>query len=253
MVVLSGLDASFLYLETPHTHMHLLMVAVLDPTQAPGGYSFERLRDFIARRLHPQFRRRLVPTRLGLYHPHSVDDPDLDVGFHIRRAWCAAPGGPREFAALRGRITSSPVDRSRAPWQMWIVEGLADGRIAILTKVHHSVGDGTLGLQVMMQLFSIDRNAPVVPLPTLSPALVPTGAERFIRALGSRLRQPVEMVPLVGRTAAAVTAIAQRRRDDSQAPVGRRRWSRRTPVLTVRSPRSAAWRLRGCRWRGLRR
>ena len=93
---LTGLDASFLYLETPTTHMHVAMTMIFDPSTMPGGYSFEQVKEFIGAALHlvPPFRRRLVEVPFRLHHPLWVEDPDFDLDYHIRRIGGARPGRP---------------------------------------------------------------------------------------------------------------------------------------------------------------
>src|SRR5580693_10702122 len=95
---LSGLDASFLYLETPSLHMHVAMTMVFDPSTVPGGYSFERMKGLIGDHIphSPIFRRRLVGVPLGLGHPVWVDDPGFDLDYHVRLAAVPKPGGLRE-------------------------------------------------------------------------------------------------------------------------------------------------------------
>src|SRR5271165_4461108 len=160
---LSGLDASFLYFETPHVHMHVTMLAVLDPSATVGGYSFEKIVALIASRLHllPPFRRRLVRTPLDLHHPVWVEDPDFDVTRHVRKVTCPASGGQHELAQICGRLNATPLDRSRPLWQVWIIEGLAEGRFACMTKVHHCAVDGVSGAELMVHLFSVERDAPI--------------------------------------------------------------------------------------------
>src|SRR6185436_19840549 len=122
---LSGLDASFLYLETPEVHMHVAMAAVLDPSGMPGGYSFDRIQALIESRLHllAPLRRRLVRVPFDLHHPLWVVDPSFDIIHHVRRVTVPAPGGRRELTAMVGRITSVPLDRSRPLWEVWVLEG----------------------------------------------------------------------------------------------------------------------------------
>src|SRR5437868_10903332 len=112
---LTGLDASFLYNETPTLHMHTLKYAVLDVTTVPGGYDIERFRHELASRLHllPPFRRRVVEVPGGLHHPVWIEDPDFDLDYHVRRVGVPAPGGPREFGDLISDIASHPLDRRR--------------------------------------------------------------------------------------------------------------------------------------------
>jgi WS/DGAT/MGAT family acyltransferase len=220
---LSGLDATFLYFETPAQHMHVSVAAVLDPSGLPGGYSFERIQDLIASRLHllPPFHRRLVRVPFDLHHPVWVEDPDFDLIHHVRRISCPAPGGPRELAAVCGRINSTPLDRSRPLWEAWVIEGLAGGRFAFLTKVHHCAVDGASGAELLVHLFSVERS-PTPPLPPSSPTLehVPSDSELVRHAIASRLRQPLEMAHLARRTVSAVADVVRRRRDPSSEAGG---------------------------------
>jgi diacylglycerol O-acyltransferase len=214
---LSGLDATFLYFETSQQHMHVTMVAVLDPSGMPGGYSFDKIHALVVSRIHllPPFHRRLMRVPFDLHHPVWVVDPDFDIIHHVRRVSCPAPGGPKELAAICGRITSTPLDRSRPLWEVWVIEGLADGRFAFLTKVHHCAVDGAAGADLMVHLFSTTRDAstplPPAPLPTQEP--LPSEMDLVRQAVVSRLKQPAEMVQLARRTAENVAGIVRRRRD----------------------------------------
>ena len=151
MEQLSGLDASFLYLETPTLHMHVEMVTVFDPSTVPGGYSFAKMQAQIASRTHlaPVFRRLLVEVPFRLGHPVWVDDPHFDIEYHVRRSAIPEPGGLRELADLAGDIASRQLDRSKPLWEIWIVEGLSDGRIAVIAKMHHSTVDGMSGAALL--------------------------------------------------------------------------------------------------------
>ena len=103
----------------------------------------------------PVFTRRLgqVPFRLG--HPYWVDDPHFDIDFHLRRAALPAPGGMHELAEFVGDVCSRQLDRSKPLWQMYIVEGLENGNIALVTKMHHSTIDGVSGAELLAQLFDL--------------------------------------------------------------------------------------------------
>ena len=220
---LSGLDASFLYLETPRMHLHVAMCAVLDPGEMPGGYSFDAIVEHIRRRIHlvPPFRRRLREDPLGLNHPFWAEDTEVDLIHHIRRVNLPEPGGMRELGSMVGRINSAPLDRSRPLWEMWVIEGLRDGRVAVVCKVHHSAVDGTTGAGLLMNLFSPRRDAPAPPAPKPRKAEpLPTDLELLREAALARLRQPRKLVELVRRTANRIRAVADRRKDQSVAVGG---------------------------------
>jgi WS/DGAT/MGAT family acyltransferase len=143
-----------------------------------------------------------------------VEDPDFDIIHHVRRVSCPAPGGPRELAAICGRITSTPLDRSRPLWEVWVIEGLAEGRFAFLTKVHHCAIDGAAGADLMVHLFSTERDAPD-PLPPApqAPEQLPTEMQLVRDAVTSRLKQPREMMHLARRTVGTFAGLVKRRRD----------------------------------------
>ena len=159
---LSGLDASFLYLETPNLHMHVSMASVFDPATAPGGYSFARLRDRVSARIEGPsvFRRRLVEVPLRLGHPYWVEDVDFDIDYHLRRAALPSPGGMAELAALVGDVCGRQLDRAKPLWQMYLVEGLQDGRVAVITKIHHATIDGASGAELLGHLFELEPDPP---------------------------------------------------------------------------------------------
>jgi diacylglycerol O-acyltransferase len=148
---LTGLDAGFLYMETPTLHMHTLKISVVDPSDVPGGYSFRRFKDVLEQRLHllPPFRRRLVEVPLRLHHPVWIEDPDFDLTQHVRRVGCPAPGGMREFAELVSDIASRQLPRDRPLWEIWVVEGLEGDRIAFVAKIHHCVADGVAAASLL--------------------------------------------------------------------------------------------------------
>ena len=107
---LSGLDATFLYLETPTHHMHVAATMVIDPATMPGGYSFEKIKEFIGARVHlvPPFSRRLMEVPFRVHHPIWVEDPDFDLDYHVRRIGAPSPGGRRELGEVAGQVASTP-------------------------------------------------------------------------------------------------------------------------------------------------
>ncbi len=213
---LTGLDAAFLYLETPTHHMHVAMTMVLDPSTMPGGYSFEAIKEFIASRMDriPPFRRRLVSVPFNLHHPVWVEDPEFDLDYHIRRIGAPAPGGRRELGEMAAQIASVPLDRSRPLWEMWVVEGLKQGRIAVVSKVHHCAIDGASGAELMVHLFDLDPADAVVdgPPPELPSERIPNDAELLGHAITSKVRRSMGLAPLINETARSVGRVVQGRR-----------------------------------------
>jgi diacylglycerol O-acyltransferase / wax synthase len=165
---LSGLDASFLYLETQSQPLHVCSILELDTSTMPGGYTFDRLRDELAVRIKamPQFREKLADSPLNLDHPVWVDDNNFDVSRHLHRIGLPPPGGRNELSEICGHIASLPLDRTRPLWEMWVIEGVAGtdaqqgGRLAVMTKVHHACVDGVTGANLMSQLCSTEADAP---------------------------------------------------------------------------------------------
>ena len=141
---LSGLDASFLYLESPEQLMHVCAVLVLDPSTLDEGYDFVTLRNRIAARVSglTMFNRRLRRVPLGLDHPVWITDEHFDVERHVHRVAVPAPGGEAELTEVVEHLAGQSLDRSRPLWEMWVIEGLEDGRIAMLLKAHHATLNG---------------------------------------------------------------------------------------------------------------
>jgi WS/DGAT/MGAT family acyltransferase len=140
----------FLYMETPTNHMHVAGVFVLDPTTAPGGFSFAQVRAMVARRLHraAPFRRRLVTLPFGIAHPVWIEDPEFDLDYHVRRACLPSPGSQAELEEFVGQIVGQPLDQQRPLWEMYVVEGLAGGLQALVVKMHHAAIDGVSGVEL---------------------------------------------------------------------------------------------------------
>ncbi|MCU1496976.1 MAG: wax ester/triacylglycerol synthase family O-acyltransferase [Acidimicrobiales bacterium] len=216
---LTGLDAAFLYLENPTNHMHVAMTMVVDPSSVPGGYTFENIKRFIGDRVHlvPPFRRRLVEVPLNLAHPVWVEDPNFDLDFHIRRIGCPAPGGRRELGEMAGQIASTPLDRSRPLWELWVIEGLKQDRIGVVTKVHHSAIDGSSGAELMVHLFDLEPEAADPPPPEpRAPEHIPTDLELLGHAAASRFRKTIALPKLIGETVGAVARVVEGRRDPAK-------------------------------------
>ena len=199
---LSGLDAGFLAMETPTSHMHVASLMVLDPSTSKVPLTLDAVRDFYESRLHlaAPFRRRLVDVPLGLHHPLWIEDPDFDLDFHLRHTAVPPPGGQAQLANLVSRLVALPLDRSRPLWETWVIEGLEGGRVGVLTKVHHAAIDGASGNEItvaMLQLAPDDEAPP--PEQEWQPDAVPNPVELLGHAGASLARQPGLALTMLGR------------------------------------------------------
>jgi diacylglycerol O-acyltransferase len=212
---LSGLDASFLYLESSAQLMHVCGVLLLDPSTVPEGYSFERLREDLEKRVVaiPAFRRRLHQVPLGLDHPVWVDDADFDIDRHLHRVAVPAPGGTAELTEVCAHMAGIPLDRSRPLWEMCVIEGLASGQVAVFTKMHHATVDGVSGSNMISVLCSLEPDAPLLEAEggRVSPG-DPSDLELFARGVLSTVRRPFNAFGLIGPTASLLTRTVQRAR-----------------------------------------
>jgi diacylglycerol O-acyltransferase len=218
---LTGLDAGFLYMETPSQHLHTLKIAVLDPSTIPGGYRFERVKEVLAERIHllPPFRRRLVTIPFGLHHPVWIEDPEFDLDRHVRRTAVPAPGGQAELDEVISEIASHPLDRSRPLWEVWVVEGLEHGHVGFVAKIHHCAADGVKAAELLTNVFDLEADAPA-PLSddTWRPEPVPSRRDLVVGALVDLLRELASLPSLVRRTLGGFVAVARRRRTGALAP-----------------------------------
>jgi WS/DGAT/MGAT family acyltransferase len=237
---LTGLDATFLYMETPNNHMHVASTAVFDPTTVPGGYSFEAVKDLVENRLPllPPFRRRLVTVPFEIHHPLWVEDPDFDLDYHVRRAALPAPGGDRELAEFAADVISRPLDRTRPLWEMYVVEGLENGMIATVTKTHHAAIDGVSGAELTVNLLDIQPEPMIVPPPDppWTPDRIPTDPELLGWALQSLSRQPLRALSTARRTAGALLTLRRRNRTPSVNPPPAPFSAPRTPINVSITP-----------------
>jgi len=157
---LNGVNAMLLYSETPEIHMHTLKIGVLDVADVDGGFSFESFRRVAYAQLLAlaPLRYQLVEIPLKLHHPMWQENPDIDLDYHLQRLLAPAPGGRRELDQLIGQIASTPLDRRHPLWQMYVVEGLSDDRVAVVHKVHHALADGVASANQMALAMSQAEN-----------------------------------------------------------------------------------------------
>ncbi|MGH7894374.1 MAG: WS/DGAT/MGAT family O-acyltransferase [Candidatus Binatia bacterium] len=212
-VSLSGLDAAFLSLETPSTPMNIVGTLVLDPSSASGGYGYERILRLLEERLPrlAPFRRRLAAVPFGLDHPVWIDDPDFRVRSHVYRVGAPAPGSERALADLVAQIAAQPLDRTRPLWELWVVEGLAEVRVALVFKLHHAVADGISATQLLLQLLDPSpEGAGAGGLDEwVQPDPAPTSRALLAHALSRLPRRSARFARLLRDTAASVAGMGR--------------------------------------------
>jgi diacylglycerol O-acyltransferase len=215
---LNGVDALMLYSETPEIHMHTLKIGILDVSDV-DGYSLDLFRQVAYPRLLglPPLRYQLVDVPLKLHHPMWVENADLDLDYHLREARVPAPGGRRELDRLIGEIAGTPLDRSRPLWEMYVAEGLADNRIAIIHKVHHALADGVASANQMAKALE-----PGEPPADIAPSASSDEARTRARLLKTALRDHVGLIRklprLVHETATGVRRVRSRSRERGENP-----------------------------------
>ncbi len=192
---LSTLDESFLRLESDSAHMHVAALMVFKG-EAP---SHDELLDAVAARLHmvPRYRQRLAPVPLGQGRPKWVDDPHLNLRYHVRASALPSPGSEAELRALAGRVFSQQLDRDKPLWELWLVHGVEGGRFAILSKTHHALVDGIAGVDILTVLFDAEPDPdedPGADAGEFVPKPPPSGAQLLGEALLERAVTPAKLV-----------------------------------------------------------
>ncbi len=209
---LTGLDSSFLHLERGPAHMHVASTSIFEgPTP-----EFDEYRDHLASRLHlvPRFRQKLRFVPYGQGRPVWVDDPHLNLDYHVRHTALPEPGSDEQLRILAARIFSQRLDRSRPVWEMWLVDGLEGGRFAVIGKSHHCLVDGVSGVDISTVLYDLEADPPSPPEPEpWIPRPEPTESQLLADALIERATSPAEMVrgvrALVRRPARALRTLGE--------------------------------------------
>lgn len=204
MKAISGLDAAFLYTETPTSPMQVGSLAVIE-----GSLKFEAFREIIRSRIHliPVMRQRLVSVPLSIDHPYWVDDPYFNLDLHIQHIALPKPGGWRALRALVSQIFSTPLDMSRPLWSFTFIEGLDNipqvpaGSVALLAKMHHVTIDGVAGTDILNQLFDVTPKPRHVPSPKpYKPKPLPNDLELAFKSTMSFVSRPLKLPRLLSDT-----------------------------------------------------
>jgi WS/DGAT/MGAT family acyltransferase len=213
---LSGLDASFLYGETPETPTHTAPLWIFEPPPE-GKSAFESFREHIKARLHllPFFHRKLVLSPVQLDHPVWIDDDDIDLDYHVRQVALPKPGTDQQLRTLVSRLHMILLDRARPLWQFYLIEGLQGGRFAIYAKLHHAAVDGGAGMVIMETIFSSTPKASEVPPPPEKKKEAPPNLFELIStSYASFFRQQQQFFESWPDISKALTNVSQRLIED---------------------------------------
>jgi diacylglycerol O-acyltransferase / wax synthase len=211
MFRLNGQDAYMLYQDTPTTPMHTLKILVGRHTgRVPG---IREVKQAILANLDsvPGLRRRIVWVPFGLHHPVVIDDPEFDIDLHVHRLAAPAPGGAAELDEVIAQISSHPLDHSRPLWELWMVEGLCQGRVAYVVKLHHAIADGQAVVNQLERLFGAAvRPGQAIAGQPWRPEPVPSVHRLIVDALRDQVRDIERLPALIGRTLRSVRRILRR-------------------------------------------
>lgn len=183
---LNGMDAMLLYSETPNLHTHTLKVAIINAADFEGEFNFDVFRETIQNHLDllKPLRYKLIDVPLRLHHPMWAEGCEVDLDFHLRRVLVPSPGGRRELDQIIGEIASTPLDRTHPLWEFHFAEGMADGRFALIGKVHHALADGVASANLLARLLGlvgsaddVRRESAVSALPSTSQLLQAAGRD----------------------------------------------------------------------------
>ena len=215
---MEGVDAGYLYLETPSMHMHTLKIAIMQPAET---FDFAHLTDEILARLEQltPLRRRVLPAPFRLHHPLWIIDRPVDIKQHLFHHEVPAPGGMRGLEELIGQVAATPLDRSRPLWEMHVCQPFEDGQVAVITKMHHALADGVAANALLANVVDDSgtdlRPARERPQPALELETTPTWFAQLWSALAGAIVQIGSLPGLLTRTFKAMTAVVRHRRGSS--------------------------------------
>jgi len=194
---MSGQDASFLYTETPTVLMHTIKVQIFEAHYERSDYGILRDRLQAALDVVPMLRQRVMFVPLNLHHPVLVDDPEFDLDSHIYRAGVPAPGGMAELNDMVSQIMCHRLDRSRPMWELWILTGLENSRVALVHKIHHCLADGAATVRYLSRVFEQQAHfqSPLHAMRPWCPKPLPSGRRLLWDALRDHVNIDVRRLP----------------------------------------------------------
>lgn len=242
---MNGMDAAFIYLDTPAMPMHVVGVVVLDQPASGKRFGLAEVRAQVTTRLHliPPLRRRALAPPADIDYPVWIEDPEFDLDAHVRPAPVEGPVSWAELEAYVGEVASRPLDRHRPLWEMWVVEGVdaravgggAEGAVALVTKLHHSIMDGAAGGEMMAAIFDLEEDAapPPPPAEPWVPDHVPSAPALALSSVGSWAVRQRDVPASVARTFGSLASMAR-------AWMHQRRTGTGVPLIGPRTPINGA-------------
>jgi diacylglycerol O-acyltransferase / wax synthase len=201
MKQLGGMDATFLYMETGSMYAHVSSMNVFEPKPGTGGAGLEVTKRAILSRIEQlePYRRRLVTVPFGLDLPYWIEDPDFDIDYHVRHHAVPPPGTPQQLADVVSRIISRPLDRRRPLWELYVIEGVENGKyIAQLNKIHHATIDGAAGVLLLGAMLDDDPDTVPAEISTLGWPVeqLPSAIEMLGLTIREYIRRPEKVIRL---------------------------------------------------------
>jgi len=219
MKQMQGLDTVFVAMERAIAPVHIGSVLIYDPSTAPNGFvRFKDILSFIENRLQltTTMRQKMVKVPFGIDYPYWVQDADFDLEYHVRHVALPKPGDWRQLCILAARIFARPLDLSRPPWEITVVEGLdtiegmPKGSYAMLTKVHHSAIDGVSGVDMMNALHNMTNSVEPLTTPdTWRPEANPSQIGMFARGYMRSLTNPIRQIGAMRHTVPGMARAAK--------------------------------------------
>jgi diacylglycerol O-acyltransferase / wax synthase len=202
---LTSTDVAFLEMESPTRYMHVGGLFVFEPPAEEPHFSFSSFLELVSSRLHfiPRYRQKILQPAFGLAGSVWVDDPDFDLSYHVRHAALPAPGTTEQLTEYATRILARQLDRDRPLWELYVIEGLEHGRVALLGKTHHAMIDGLAGIDIATVMFDLAPDASdELPEPEpWNPRPAPSESALAGRTIRHLIRSPAEAVESLGRLA----------------------------------------------------
>jgi diacylglycerol O-acyltransferase / wax synthase len=204
---MSALDAGFFYAESENTPMHVGSVAVFEGPAPTYGDVVRLLLSKL--NLVPRYRQRVRPVPMQLGRPVWVDDPHFNILYHVRHTALPGPGSDEQLRNLAGRVLGQRLDMAKPLWELWLVEGLPEGRWAIISKVHHAMVDGIAGTDLMELMFDLTPDATHDEPRDWTPQRSPSGLGMVADALTETMAHPLQQLGSLPSLTAAAKAVKE--------------------------------------------